>query len=498
MIPRTSGILNLDCDVSLAFGWNLECPAYKLHIAIANTIGENRRRFLISSQHPSNMDRITDQLGHLQLGNVSEHLDWLPNDSVRPQLDREQLCEWLTIGAEELGDIRPYDFCPATLIDRLVDTLHLQVGFTEAQKTNAGKRLNLFECVGKQFFSTRTAMKCANLDALLRFTNPLQPDGRTPLVGAGEMFTYADVTNSDDYGVVEYIQWRKGQFASGYAFDTGVADRHLWSHALADARPKSQLQLGVRGSSTDPATIREFIEFVHTHQPDGVHLAYSEHMRQPDDGHLGIRENRVKQQVLSYCALCLGVVRPHGTMIVKLMETYTPFTVGLIYLLRQCFARMCLIKPNSSRASSGERYLMLQWRRPDVTAIREHLLCTNESLARMAEQHNDVRELVPLDVLRADGAFDAYVRDCNERLADVQTRAAIERLRFMNAPHLQQNIELKLRMRSTCLQQWNVPDFDEITQPREFVRRLSIWKFAPVRGVSTDLNVFTNLVNDLG
>lgn len=445
------------------------------------------------------MDQLTGLLETLKV-DVNEQLDWL--DNVHPQppaqfLDREQLCDWIRTGTVERGQIRPYDYCSTTVIDRLVDTANLSRGYTECMKDSASERMNPFELVGRHFFSTRSSMKCANLDALLHFTNPLRPDGQ-PLVGEGETFTYADITSSDDFGIVEYIQWRKGRYADGYAFKPNQ-NTSPWRFAAADTRPTSQLVLPNHGDITYPINIREFISWVRSQQPDGVHLAYSDRMEMKNMT-ISIRENQVKPQVFSNCALCAALVRPQGTMIVKIMDTLTPFTVGMIYLLRQCFAQMCLIKPISSRPNNGERYLILRWRLPAIETIVEHLLATAEALASMANswrtKGNDIVELVPADVIAADTDFVAYMRQSNERMAGAQTRGLLERLRFMQNPKQSVDHERRFRLRGECLRQWNMPNSDDITLPSVFFKRCAAPRSTPFAGVDDNLSEFERAVND--
>ena len=53
------------------------------------------------------------------------------------------------------------------------------------------------------------------------------------------------------------------------------------------------------------------------------------------------------------CALM--ILRDGGHFVCKLFDVFTPFSVGLIYLMYRCFDRVCLHKPNSSRPANSER-----------------------------------------------------------------------------------------------------------------------------------------------
>lgn len=316
------------------------------------------------------------------------------------------------------------------------------------------------------------------------------------MVHADVTFTYADITNSGDIGVIEYMQWRLGDKATGYAFQP-VEDATLWRMADAKARPKSKLFRLVRGETTDPATIRKFIASVMAQQPDGVHLAYSEQMDYAKDITISIRENLVKRQVLAYCAMCAALVRPNGTVIVKLMETLTPFTVGLIYLLRQCFAQLCMVKLTGSRPINAERHLILRGRLPTSDTIIEHLLATNETMARLAlTDGGDVLELVPADVMAADTDFVAYMRRNNERLATAQTRALFERIRYLNDPKMFVDDKLKIAVRSVCYKKWDIPETDAITRPEAYIKGMKVDLKVPFEGVTRDMRTFERAVAD--
>lgn len=269
-----------------------------------------------------------------------EDLKWLQNirsnDTTKKHfgLDKKQLCEWLQIRAPDPRLMRPYEYCKASIVDALIAAKQQEVGFSSKEKSVASERINRYEAIGKHFFTTRSSMKCANIDALIRFSS--LPSTAAP----NDTLTYAD-TASGDGGVIEYMQWRKGIHCCGYAFD---GRQPLWRNVPFEKRPTSVLHRD--GTLNGPDAMRRFISFVHKHEPNGVYLAFSDNMIQPKDNDrtIAIRENWCKQQVLSNCALSLAVLRSHGTAIVKIMETFTPFSMGLIYLLRLCFGQMAIVK----------------------------------------------------------------------------------------------------------------------------------------------------------
>ena len=45
-----------------------------------------------------------------------------------------------------------------------------------------------------------------------------------------------------------------------------------------------------------------------------------------------------------------------GHFVCKVFDMFTPFSVGLFYLLYRCFERVCIFKPVTSRPANSERY----------------------------------------------------------------------------------------------------------------------------------------------
>jgi len=48
-----------------------------------------------------------------------------------------------------------------------------------------------------------------------------------------------------------------------------------------------------------------------------------------------------------------------GHFVCKVFDMFTPFSVGLFYLLYRCFERVCLFKPVTSRPANSERYFII-------------------------------------------------------------------------------------------------------------------------------------------
>ena len=73
------------------------------------------------------------------------------------------------------------------------------------------------------------------------------------------------------------------------------------------------------------------------------------------EGEENIQEILTKQLVMCQFACALSILRRGGHFVCKLFDAYTPFTMGLIYLLHRSFERVCLFKPVTSRPANSER-----------------------------------------------------------------------------------------------------------------------------------------------
>ena len=47
-----------------------------------------------------------------------------------------------------------------------------------------------------------------------------------------------------------------------------------------------------------------------------------------------------------------------GHFVCKIFDMFTPFSVGLFYLLYRSFEKVCIFKPVTSRPANSERYVV--------------------------------------------------------------------------------------------------------------------------------------------
>ena len=73
-------------------------------------------------------------------------------------------------------------------------------------------------------------------------------------------------------------------------------------------------------------------------------------------------KGRPQDLALAQSMLALEVVRERGTFVLKVNDTFTDFSVGLIFYLSRCFNYVTIVKPTS--ALPGERFIVCREKRP--------------------------------------------------------------------------------------------------------------------------------------
>jgi cap1 methyltransferase len=74
------------------------------------------------------------------------------------------------------------------------------------------------------------------------------------------------------------------------------------------------------------------------------------------EGEENLQEFKVKQLVLCQFLTMYTCLAPGGDFVCKVFDMFTPFTVGLVYLLRCSFENVSIVIPYTSRPANSERY----------------------------------------------------------------------------------------------------------------------------------------------
>ncbi|KAL8185643.1 UNVERIFIED_CONTAM: Cap-specific mRNA (nucleoside-2'-O-)-methyltransferase 1, partial [Gekko kuhli] len=391
-----------------------------------------------------------------------EQVDWFPECTTEIP-DAEEMKDWMTVGKKKLVIEDETEFCGEELLHNM---LHCKSVFDELdgeEMRRARTRSNPYEMIRGAFFLNRAAMKMANIDYVFdyMFTNPKDSRGR-PLIKehGAELLYFADVCAGPG-GFSEYVLWRKKWHAKGFGMtlkgpnDFKVEDFYAASSELFEPYYGEG---GVEGDGdiTRPENITAFQNFVQDNTDrKGVHFLMADGGFSVE-GQENIQEILSKQLLLCQFLTGLSVIRTGGHFVCKTFDLFTPFSVGLVYLLYCCFERVSIFKPVTSRPANSERYVVCRGLKSGIDEVKDYLFSVNLKLNQLRNSDQDVNLVVPLEVIKGDHEFYDYMVQSNESYCNAQIKALAKIRAFVQDTTLSEPRQADIR--KECLRLWGIPD----------------------------------------
>jgi len=406
---------------------------------------------------------------------VRETVSWIPSNQ-QPAPSLEELRVWSVKGLRKEDISDETTFCDPKVLQDVLSCKSIFDKLESHEMMKARLRSNPFETIAKGIFQNRAAMKMANMDCVFdwMFTSPKTEEGR-PLVERDEPLYFADVCAGPG-GFSEYVLWKRKWKAKGFGFTLkdGSHDFKL-EDFFAGPSEGFEPYYGVNGVAGDgnvfrSDNIQELARYVKQSTADsGVHFMMADGGFSVE-GSENIQEILSKQLYLCQFIVALDIVRTNGHFVCKVFDMFTPFSVGLLYLLYRSFQQVCIHKPNTSRPANSERYVVCKWKRPDTDNVSQYLHQVNKllndlkfDLGGRTRSESDVVEVVPVDLLQQDKQFFDYIVRSNNEIG----RAQVTGLEKIAAFYKNRNLHEKRQadVRRECLGYWNVPDQGR-TRPR--------------------------------
>ncbi|XP_067609214.1 cap-specific mRNA (nucleoside-2'-O-)-methyltransferase 1 isoform X1 [Pseudorca crassidens] len=404
-----------------------------------------------------------------------EQVSWFPECTTEIP-DTQEMSDWMVVGKRKMIIEDETEFCGEELLHSVLQCkgdAHLQVLILSGQNVfdvldgeemrRARTRANPYEMIRGVFFLNRAAMKMANMDFVFdrMFTNPRDSYGK-PLVKdrEAELLYFADVCAGPG-GFSEYVLWRKKWHAKGFGMtlkgpnDFKLEDFYSASSELFEPY-YGEGGIDGDGDITRPENITAFRNFVLDNTDrKGVHFLMADGGFSVE-GQENLQEILSKQLLLCQFLMALSVVRTGGHFICKTFDLFTPFSVGLIYLLYCCFERVCLFKPITSRPANSERYVVCKGLKVGIDDVRDYLFSVNIKLNQLRNTDSDVNLVVPLEVIKGDHEFTDYVIRSNESHCSLQIKALAKIHAFVQDTTLSEPRQAEIR--KECLRLWGIPD----------------------------------------
>lgn len=394
---------------------------------------------------------------NLEIINLKENVKFIYNcfDDVELK-DYNEIKFWMTIGVKKFTIDDETLFCDSNILKNLLTSKNIFDKLNLKDVISARKRSNPFETIGKSIFMNRSAVKMANIDSLFDyiFTKPVDVNN-IPILNDKETLYFADVCAGPG-GFSEYVLWRKKWKAKGFGF-TLKCENDFKMEKITTNHPNSfDIFYGIKndGNIYDPDNIVSFTEHVLKQTTVGVHFMMSDGGFSVD-GRENIQEILSKRLYLCQCLTALSIIRTNGHYITKFFDTFTPFSVGLIYLMYICFKKICIVKPNTSRPANSERYLICKWKKQNTEAIRKYLFELNLFFKKNVDTDKDVIEIVPLEIIRKDKMFFNYIVDSNNEIGEKQI-TALTKIVYYNKNKNLKDVRQK-EIKNKLLNTWNIP-----------------------------------------
>ncbi|XP_050952937.1 cap-specific mRNA (nucleoside-2'-O-)-methyltransferase 1 [Labeo rohita] len=396
-----------------------------------------------------------------------ESVSWFPESS--PEIpDSDELREWMAVGQKKLQIDDETEFCSENLLHLLLRCKTVFDDLEGEEMRRARTRSNPYETIRGAFFLNRAAMKMANMDHVFdyMFTNPKDSHGKAQTRDRdGELLYFGDVCAGPG-GFSEYVLWRRRWHAKGFGMTLKGANDFKLEDFYAAPSELFEAYYGEGGIDGDgditrPENITAFRNFV-LDSTDGRGL----HFLMADggfsvEGQENIQEILSKQLLLCQFLTAMSVVRPGGHFVCKTFDLFTPFSVGLIYLLYLCFERVSLFKPVTSRPANSERYVVCKSLKPGTDAVREYMFTINLKLNQFRHSDRDVTEVVPLDIIKGDTDFFQCMINSNESHCAVQIKALAKIHAYVRDTTLFEPRQADIR--KECLKLWGIPDKARVT-----------------------------------
>uniref|UniRef100_A0A0K0FKL0 Cap-specific mRNA (nucleoside-2'-O-)-methyltransferase 1 n=1 Tax=Strongyloides venezuelensis TaxID=75913 RepID=A0A0K0FKL0_STRVS len=424
---------------------------------------------------------------------ISETPKWCPPCSKGFEQSKLIDDTWIIVDKpkEVIEDETKY--CSSETLTKMLEGKNVFDHMSDREINFARLRANPYETVKGAFFQNRAAMKMANLDKIYDWLlsgekikedrlnkNPLDLkidelhrknyDREQPL------FYFADVCAGPG-GFTEYLLWRKSFYnAKGFGF-TLIGDCDFNLNKFTAASPMYfHPYYGVHrdGDVMNPENLISLQKFV----GEGTDGNFCDLVM--CDGGFNVSGKENIQEILSkrlyLCQFIAGLSlgrqsngdKVGGNFVCKLFDLFTPFSVGLIYLMYLAYEEISLHKCHTSRPANSERYIVCKNLRPwGGTIIKDYLMKINNKLnefeGKSLSDVKDIREIVPEEVIYNDEEFFNYIVDHNETIAQRQTFYLNKYAKY--AQNSSKRDKDQESIRNECLQYWEIPD-----RPKVFIK----------------------------
>ena len=177
------------------------------------------------------------------------------------------------------------------------------------------------------------------------------------------------------------------------------------------------------------------------------------------------QEIKYKKFLLINILLAFKMLNHEGNFIIKLYDTFTPFTIGLIYIIFKNFESVSIFKPVSTRQYSPCRFLVAEnYQKPKDEETNNSIKYLENFLTKYIEftkDNYDVKSFLPSSELRKNEKFLKIIPEINNGITEKRIDALKEIINRLD--NKKTKLYDKMAIKKFFLDNWNIPviNYDE-------------------------------------
>ena len=326
-------------------------------------------------------------------------------------------------------------------------------------RINDGKKItNAYEDVYENYFEKHNAYKLANLNYIFQ----------KELITADMIVQYTPVIIiGDNGGFTDYIQWfslnngfiskifvipERNNFISNAKFKTNQEIKNKSDiYILKDFYDKCDLDDNPNLSSSYLSKISQSV--MNKLENYGVNLFIARKFIKysPDYN----QELKYRKFMLINIILCFELLNKGGKFVLKIYDSFSLFTISLIYILYQNFEKITVIKPFSTRPYSASRYIVCEKFIDARNSILDYLKQFLDKYLELLKEGKDIPYVLPTSEITKSEEFSNPFREINSKITEGRIDALKQISLFLKNENIMKYDKMDIKMH--CLTLWEIP-----------------------------------------
>ena len=171
------------------------------------------------------------------------------------------------------------------------------------------------------------------------------------------------------------------------------------------------------------------------------------------------REMQYKNFLLINILLCFQILNKGGNFVIKIYDSFSLFTVSLIYILYKAFEKITVIKPFSTRPYSSSRYIVCE-KFKDATDDKFKIMFNylNTFFDKYLELNRsciDVQFVLPISEINKSENFPSLIMEINSKITEGRIEALMEITKFLKNEAIMRYDKMDIKKK--CLDLWQIP-----------------------------------------